>query len=46
MSADGTGMFLPSSTVRASITRPFTQTECTTYNIDPCPTLAQSKTAP
>ena len=31
------------STVRASITRPFTQTECTTYGIDPCPTLAQIK---
>ncbi|HEY7969706.1 MAG TPA: WD40 repeat domain-containing protein, partial [Candidatus Limnocylindrales bacterium] len=31
------------NTVRASVIRPFTQTECTTYAIDPCPTLAQSK---
>jgi WD40 repeat protein len=29
-------------TVRASVTRPFTATECATYDIDPCPTLAQS----
>jgi len=29
------------STVRASLTRTFTATECTTYNIDPCPTLEQ-----
>jgi WD40 repeat protein len=27
--------------VRASLTRTFTATECTTYRIDPCPTLEQ-----
>jgi WD40 repeat protein len=27
--------------VRASLTRTFTATECTTYAIDPCPTLAE-----
>jgi WD40 repeat protein len=27
--------------VRASLTRTFTATECTTYGIDPCPTLKQ-----
>ncbi len=29
--------------VRASLTRTFTATECTTYKIDPCPTLEQIK---
>jgi len=28
-------------TVRASLSRTFTATECTTYGIDPCPTLEQ-----
>ena len=32
-------------TVRASITRPFTDTECTTYGIDPCPSLEESRAA-
>ena len=31
------------NTVRASITRPFTTTECDTYGIDPCPTLEESR---
>ncbi len=31
-------------TVRASLTRTFTATECTTYGIDPCPTLEQMRT--
>ncbi len=31
-------------TVRASLTRTFTSTECTTYGIDPCPTLEQMRT--
>lgn len=31
-------------TVRASLTRGFTATECTTYRIDPCPTLAEMRT--
>ena len=30
-------------TVRASLTRTFTDTECTTYGIDPCPTLAEMR---
>jgi WD40 repeat protein len=30
-------------TVRASLTRSFTDTECTTYGIDPCPTLAEMR---
>ncbi len=30
-------------TVRASLTRTFTATECTTYGIDPCPTLAEMR---
>jgi WD40 repeat protein len=29
--------------VRASLIRTFTATECTTYNIDPCPTLEQMR---
>jgi hypothetical protein len=28
-------------TVRASLTRTFTATECATYGIDPCPTLEE-----
>ena len=31
------------ATVRASISRGFTATECSTYDIDPCPTLEQSR---
>ncbi len=31
-------------TVRASLTRTFTATECKTYGIDPCPTLEQMRT--
>ena len=31
------------NTVRASLTRTFTDTECTTYGIDPCPTLEQMR---
>jgi class 3 adenylate cyclase/WD40 repeat protein len=30
--------------VRASLIRTFTATECTTYGIDPCPTLAEMRT--
>jgi hypothetical protein len=30
-------------TVRASLTRTFTGTECSTYRIDPCPTLEQMR---
>jgi WD40 repeat protein len=30
-------------TVRASLTRGFTDTECATYRIDPCPTLAEMR---
>jgi class 3 adenylate cyclase/WD40 repeat protein/energy-coupling factor transporter ATP-binding protein EcfA2 len=30
-------------TVRSSLMRGFTSTECTTYRIDPCPTLAQMR---
>ncbi len=32
------------ATVRASLTRTFTAEECTTYGIDPCPTLEQMRT--
>jgi WD40 repeat protein len=31
------------TTVRASLTRPFTATECATYGVVPCPTLAQMR---
>ena len=31
-------------TVRASLTRTFTPTECTTFAIDPCPSLEQMRT--
>jgi WD40 repeat protein len=31
------------TTVRASLTRAFAETECTTYRIDPCPTLEQMR---